>query len=382
MKIAVISMIREAWGGSEELWYQMAKIALKNGHDVIHLAYDVAEMEHPKIAELKVLGMTQFKRPSLELQINETFIKKTIGRIKFFFRKRLHKGMNSFFASSPDILLYNGTCYSIKDEVRLLNFLRSNTRTHFYHLGHFNPEDDPELTAKEKERIKFAYNRAVYTFFVSNRSQQNAEKHLGTHLSNSKIIRNPVNMNNIDILPFPAMNTPQLAIVGNLIKSHKGQDIVLSILSKKEWLDKDWHLNIYGKGIDENDLKEAATSLLPERVTFHGKVNDIRQLWSKNHILLMPSRMEGMPLALVETMLCSRPSVVTDVGGNAEWIDDGENGFVSLRADESSFEDAMKRAFSLIHSWEKLGSQAREKAIKQYDKNSGDTLLQLLLKKF
>ena len=39
-------------------------------------------------------------------------------------------------------------------------------------------------------------------------------------------------------------------------------------------------------------------------------------------LLVMPSRYEGLPIALVEAMLCSRPAVVTDVGGTKRTIVD------------------------------------------------------------
>jgi hypothetical protein len=57
MKIAVISMIRDAWGGSEELWYDMAKVALSQGHEVIHLSYE-HKILHPKLKELISLGLS------------------------------------------------------------------------------------------------------------------------------------------------------------------------------------------------------------------------------------------------------------------------------------------------------------------------------------
>ena len=52
-------------------------------------------------------------------------------------------------------------------------------------------------------------------------------------------------------------------------------------------------------------------------------------IWAEHHALVLPSRFEGMPLVVVEAMLCGRPCIVTDVGGNAELIRDGINGFLA-----------------------------------------------------
>jgi L-malate glycosyltransferase len=58
---------------------------------------------------------------------------------------------------------------------------------------------------------------------------------------------------------------------------------------------------------------------LQERITFAGHQNDVRAIWAKETCTGNVFRSGGMPLALVEAMLCDRPAIVTDVGGNQEW---------------------------------------------------------------
>jgi glycosyltransferase involved in cell wall biosynthesis len=78
---------------------------------------------------------------------------------------------------------------------------------------------------------------------------------------------------------------------------------------------------LYGKGRDDAYLRKPARYRgIAERVIFCGHVGDILSIWRDNHLNVMASRNEGTPLALVEGMLCGRPSVVSDVGGNAEWV--------------------------------------------------------------
>jgi glycosyltransferase involved in cell wall biosynthesis len=168
-------------------------------------------------------------------------------------------------------------------------------------------------------------------------------------------------------------------MVGNLRVVHKGQDIVLEILSSHEWKKRNWHLNIYGNGEDEKYLKDLVKYYqLNERVTFHGKVNDIRAVWENNHILLMPSHMEGMPLAVVEAMLCGRPCVATDVGGISEWIEEDKSGFIAEAPTIASFGNAMEKAWSRLSEWETMGRNAHERAMQLYDPNPGKTLLKLI----
>ena len=78
-------------------------------------------------------------------------------------------------------------------------------------------------------------------------------------------------------------------------------------------------------------------------------------------------------------MLCGRAAVVTDVGGNAEWIEDGQTGFVAEAATAKSFGRALERAWLARGEWEKMGIGARSKALMKFDKSAGKSLLKVLL---
>jgi glycosyltransferase involved in cell wall biosynthesis len=98
-------------------------------------------------------------------------------------------------------------------------------------------------------------------------------------------------------------------------------------------------------------------------------VNDIRAIWEQNHLLVLPSRYEGLPLALVEAMWCGRPAVVTDVGGNAELCGDDETGFVAPAANLRSFNQALRRAWERRAEWPRLGQEARSRIEKLMPKD-------------
>ena len=51
MRIGVVCVIKEPWGGSEELWAAMAHEAIKEHHEIIVSAYDCGNI-HPKMQAL------------------------------------------------------------------------------------------------------------------------------------------------------------------------------------------------------------------------------------------------------------------------------------------------------------------------------------------
>jgi glycosyltransferase involved in cell wall biosynthesis len=77
-------------------------------------------------------------------------------------------------------------------------------------------------------------------------------------------------------------------------------------------------------------------------------------MWNYHDILVIPSRHEGLPIAAVEAMMCHRPVLATDVGGNAEVIRDGETGFIAESPSLAALDRALERVWMLARpsaSW-------------------------------
>jgi len=79
-------------------------------------------------------------------------------------------------------------------------------------------------------------------------------------------------------------------------------------------------VSVYGEGPQERILRRVVESnALQDKIRFCGNVSDVSKIWRDNHALIMPS--EGLPLALVEALMCGRTAIVTDMAGNAEVIE-------------------------------------------------------------
>jgi len=376
MVIAFISIIRDVWGGSEELWAACAKEALLKKHKVIISAYDCGVISS-KTQELIDKGAILEKRIGT-IRKEAGFLGYMQKRFLRIYQKTLGNPFHSLFKYEPSIILYIGTGNSIAYDFKLLHLIKKK-KTNFFINVQLGSEGYKELSEKEISVIDEGYQSCKRIFFVSKRNQMVTETLLNRMIENGVVVRNPVNISSVELIPFPSNVNIQLAMVGNLRVVHKGQDIVLEILSSAIWKQRNWHLNIYGSGEDENYLQDLVSHYqLTDKVTFHGKVNDIRGVWEKNHILLMPSHMEGMPLAVVEAMLCGRPCVGTDVGGIAEWIEEGKSGFIAEAPTVASFGKSMERAWEHLNDWEVMGRNAHERAMQLYDPQPGKTLLKLI----
>jgi glycosyltransferase involved in cell wall biosynthesis len=76
-----------------------------------------------------------------------------------------------------------------------------------------------------------------------------------------------------------------------------------------------------------------------------------RDIWRENHVLVLASRAEGLPIVVVEAMLCGRICIVTDVGNNTEVIEDGVDGSIAKCASATGIRDALERAWERRTEW-------------------------------
>jgi glycosyltransferase involved in cell wall biosynthesis len=109
-----------------------------------------------------------------------------------------------------------------------------------------------------------------------------------------------------------------------------------------------------------------------------GGVRDAAAVWRDHELLLMPSRQEGLGLAMLEAMSCGRPVLRTPLGGCEEWIEDGVNGFVCPQADVESLVETLERALAVRDKWREMGLAAHAKIKRDLDPRPGRVFLEAL----
>jgi glycosyltransferase involved in cell wall biosynthesis len=208
-----------------------------------------------------------------------------------------------------------------------------------------------------------SYTSAERVYCVSASNLELLRRQVGDPLLNAEVVWNPYSIASEHAPAYPDESGGwRLACVARIDVAAKGQDLLLQTLARQEWRDRPVQLNIFGAGVHEMALRRMASMFRLSHVSFRGHVPDVRSIWRENHLLVLPSRYEGLPLALIEAMWCERPAVVTDVGGNAEACLDGETGFVASAATVSSFATALDRAWQRRTEWPLLGRAARARA--------------------
>ncbi|MHC5830971.1 MAG: glycosyltransferase, partial [Nostoc sp.] len=88
---------------------------------------------------------------------------------------------------------------------------------------------------------------------------------------------------------------------------------------------------------------------------------------------------EGLPIALVEAMMCGRPAIATDVGGIPEVLEDNITGFLAGSTSFKEIDEALERAWQRRYDWEKIGEKASESIRKLIPPNPEQILAEKLL---
>lgn len=127
----------------------------------------------------------------------------------------------------------------------------------------------------------------------------------------------------------------------------KGQDVLLEAVGKLEpALRARCRFKMAGRALDPEFHRRlrAASAAFPE-VEMISAVNhdEALRLLNETDVLVLPSRDETIPIALVEALALRKAVISADVGGVAEWLRDGMNGLIVEPENAGALAEAIAR---------------------------------------
>lgn len=158
-----------------------------------------------------------------------------------------------------------------------------------------------------------------------------------------------------------------------------GVDVLAKAFVKVANVNPDVNLLLLGGGSQGANIRRILTNGgVMERVHFGGQVSqrDLPRWYHMADIYISPSHVDGSSISLLEALACGMPSLVSDIPGNKEWIEDGVNGWLFRDGDVDDLADKILLAIKSRRSWGKIGKAARKTAEERADwkKNFGKLL--------
>jgi glycosyltransferase involved in cell wall biosynthesis len=235
--------------------------------------------------------------------------------------------------------------------------------------------DDAKVYAMRR-----AHEHALASFFVSQQNLEMTRRQLVVEGRQFEVVWNPFNLRYEASPPWPKEDEPlKLACLARIDVKIKGQDLLIDVMNQAKWRQRAVVVDCFGTGPNDRVVPEYVEKIGLSSVRFRGFESDVEKVWASHHALVLTSRVEGLPLVVIEATLCGRPCVVTDVGGNREIVEDDVTGFVARSASVDSVDEAMERMWRRRGELRAMGAKGAERLRARLPRDPGKVFAERLM---
>lgn len=165
------------------------------------------------------------------------------------------------------------------------------------------------------------------------------------------------------------LNNKRVIAVGRL-DAQKGFDRLIDIWKDVYVQCPDWHLHIYGEGVDKERLFQQIKNNHINHVVFiHKPDNNIIQRYLESSVMVMTSRYEGWGLVLTEAMECGLPCIAYACkSGPKDIISNNIDGFCINENNKKKFVERLVYLLKNEITRKEMGLKARAN-VQRYSKD-------------
>jgi glycosyltransferase involved in cell wall biosynthesis len=154
--------------------------------------------------------------------------------------------------------------------------------------------------------------------------------------------------------------------VGRLVYE-KGHEFLVEAMSAVTKESPHAIAGICGAGPLHDQLQAQIQRLgLQEKVKLLGQWDAIPELLAASDVFVLPSRWEGLPMALLEGMMAGLPVIATRVEGVDEVVQPGEHGLLVPLESPSELAQAILQLLRSPQNCQRMGRAARERVLGSY----------------
>jgi glycosyltransferase involved in cell wall biosynthesis len=339
------------WGGGEKWHSRAATLLAGRGHRVVFYRDPAGELARrlPAVPGIRPVGFRvgplSFANPVKVLQLA---------------RHLANDGIDTLLVNSPNELKLAGMSVGLHRRTRLV-----------YRRGLPHPPSNSPIN-------RFVFHRSVDCVIANSLAVEASLNARSDDLvPRERIVVIP---NAIDVGEFESRacrpvapkrdGVLHLGNAGRLVQQKNQRDLI-ELARVLQDRGTDFRVLIAGTGELQPDLERLATSReVTGRVEFVGFLENVKDLFESIHVLVFPSRFEGMSNVLIESLAAGVPIVAYDVSSNAEVIDDGRTGFLVPDGDVTALADGCIRLGTDRALRERMSEACREVARERFSEAS------------
>lgn len=181
---------------------------------------------------------------------------------------------------------------------------------------------------------------------------------------------------------------PGLLISVSRLQRKKGLDIAVKACAKLKREGVDYKFLMIGAGPEQKRLEQLIQSLdLQENVELVGQVSNdgLTSLFSKANAFVLPcvkdrnGDMDGVPMAMMEAMICRVPVISTLISGIPELVKHNVNGLLVNEKDSDALAEAIKELVNNPEKTIKFGEAGHQYVQEHFDINKTSAQLRGLI---
>jgi glycosyltransferase involved in cell wall biosynthesis len=151
------------------------------------------------------------------------------------------------------------------------------------------------------------------------------------------------------------------------LERRKGHDVLLRALASLDAKGSAWRCLVCGGGSQREALAQLAADLgVASRVCFLGERPQVADVLAALDVFVMPSRREGLGVAVLEAMAMALPVVASSVGGIPEAVEPGTTGLLVPRDDPDALAAALDEIGRDRQRALRMGAAGRQRVLAEF----------------
>ncbi len=162
--------------------------------------------------------------------------------------------------------------------------------------------------------------------------------------------------------PYQGERKKEIAWVGRM-DANKNPKMLLRAFAGIAGKYPNWTVKFIGEGYQRKELEAICEEKnLTGQVSFMGRMEDVPGAIRESSVFVLTSKQEGMPNALIESMVSGLAAISTDCpcGGPAELIENGINGILIPVDDEKALTEALDKLLTDAEYRNRLSEEAKK----------------------
>ena len=364
MKIIILTMSYAMIAGVERLLSDKMNYMAERGYEITMVTYEQGNHVfpfplHPSIRHIDL--DTRFFTVG-NYSPTKRIIK--IFHLRRLFKQRLQQVVDEI---NPDIIHTTTYCLKVADIILSLktnakltmesqvsydSVLKANDFTNSFWLY--------KMIAQAYDHYLFKKLNHFDKFIVLTKGDAKSWKR---YIHQITIIPNPLTLYP-DSVKSHIKTHNRIICVGRL-EPQKGFDLLINSFAIIADKCKEWNIDIFGSGVDEQMLRKLIVdNKLEQRIHIHPATNQIYEEYQNSDFFVFSSRFEGWGLVLVEAMACGIPAISFRCDyGPEDIITDKIDGLLVPKEDINELGKNILWMTNHLQECQDMGAQARKKAL-------------------